>query len=156
MAGGTASGKTEFAYTYLNKKYNLVYDGTFKNYDGFKPKLDKIKRYAKNKPSVKIILIIPENLTLSLGAFLKRERKMNMETFFSTQIDSKISVSKILLNTKFRVDIYFSSVEENKDKLLFKKVSNKIDRKFKASFLLEYVKIIKDLAVKNSIEIKKQ
>ena len=35
MAGGTASGKTEYATSYLTKKDQLVYDGTLKNENGF-------------------------------------------------------------------------------------------------------------------------
>lgn len=48
MAGGTASGKTEFASSYLIHKDQLVYDGTLKSFDGFKIKLERIERYDKN------------------------------------------------------------------------------------------------------------
>ncbi len=47
MAGGAASGKTEFCVSYLMSDNVLVYDGTLKNFDGFKIKLSNIKRYAK-------------------------------------------------------------------------------------------------------------
>ncbi|MDQ1281667.1 MAG: hypothetical protein QG630_18 [Patescibacteria group bacterium] len=150
MAGGTASGKTEFAHTYLTKNNILVYDGTLKNYDGFKTKLDKIKRYSKNKPTVKVILIIPKSIYLSLGAFLKRERKMKINTFFETQIKSKLVVAQILTDTKFRVDIYVSSIGEGK--LKFSKLANDAKRKYRANFLLRLADIIHSIAVKNNIE----
>ena len=154
MAGGTASGKTEFAYTYLLKnKHDLVYDGTLKNYEGFKVKLDKINRYSKNNPSIKIILIMPQDINLSFGAFLKRERIMNNSTFFKTQINSKITIAKILDNTKFRVDVYVSSVEENKNKLNFSKLSSKMSRKIRSGFLMRLAKILEGLAVNNNIEL---
>ncbi len=159
MAGGTASGKTEFAYSYfseqsnLNNKYTLVYDGTLKNYDGFKTKMDKIERYAKNKPSVKIILVIPRNINSSLAAFLKRERKMEIKTFFNTQINSKTTVAKVLKDTKYKVDIYISVLGEGKEKLEFYKLFGKYKRSRKARFLLSITKLIKELAVKNNIEL---
>lgn len=75
MAGGTASGKTEFAHSYLVKKDQLVYSGTLKDFNGFKIKLQKIKRYDKNNSSVKVILIIPRDWIKAFEAFLKREKK---------------------------------------------------------------------------------
>lgn len=50
MAGGTASGKSEFAYSYLTKKDQLVYDGTLKDFDGFKIKLKKLVGMIKIIP----------------------------------------------------------------------------------------------------------
>lgn len=127
MAGGTASGKTEFAYSYLDKKENLVYDGTFSN--GFKAKTDRIKRYCKNNPSVKIILILPVDWTRSFETFLKRERQMNTFTFFKTHTNSKMQVADILEKTKYRVEIYVSFILMNSNKLEFKRI--KINKRFK-------------------------
>lgn len=59
MAGGTASGKTEFASSYLTHKDQLAYDGTLKSFDGFKVKLQRIERYDKNGSKIKVILILP-------------------------------------------------------------------------------------------------
>lgn len=36
MAGGAASGKTEFSTSFLINDEQLIYDGTLKNFDGFK------------------------------------------------------------------------------------------------------------------------
>ena len=123
MAGGTASGKTEFAFSYLDKKHQLVYDGTLKNFSGFKIKVSNIKRYAKNNPKIRVVLVIPEDPSKSFGAFLQRDRKMKNQTFFDTQIRSRVSIAKILKETDFAVDVYVSRVFSDSDKLDFIKLS---------------------------------
>jgi hypothetical protein len=133
MAGGTASGKTEFATSYLNTKDRLVYDGTLKNYDGFKVKLDKIKRYAKNKPSIRIIFILPEQWIKAFEVFLSRERQMALSTFFETHTKSALAVSDILKTTRFRVDIYVSRFDVVLKKLQYIKLA--ISRRRKQKFL---------------------
>ncbi len=135
MAGGTASGKTEFAMSYLTKKDQLIYDGTLKNFDGFKIKLQNIKKYDKNSSKIKVVLIIPEDIVKSFGAFLKRERKMKTATFFDTHIRSKLSVAKILLYTKNRVEVYVSRVMADTDKLTYIKLSLGRKRMAKDLFL---------------------
>lgn len=69
MAGGTASGKTEFARYYLTKQSQLVYDGTFKNTNGFEIKCKKIKKILENHYTIKIVLIIPENWKEAFSVF---------------------------------------------------------------------------------------
>ena len=152
MAGGTASGKTEFASSYLTNKDQLVYDGTLKDFSGFKIKLQKIERYDKNTSKVKVVLIIPLDWVQSFEAFLKRERKMKNITFFETQIRSKLSVAKILRDTKVRVEIYVSRYEEGKDRLGFIKIKG-IDRKKKAHQLEMIAVSMKNIAVENGFEI---
>jgi hypothetical protein len=95
LAGGAASGKTEFASIFLQDTKMLVYDGTMQNITGFEIKLKKIIKYI---PSVKIkvILITPADLSVAYKVFLGRERVMNDDTFVRTQINSKLSVLKIL------------------------------------------------------------
>lgn len=119
MAGGTASGKTEFARSYLTKRDQLVYDGTLKDFEGFKIKLEKIKRYDKSIENIKVILIIPSDTTEALGAFLKRDRIMKLDTFFDTQIRSKMTVAQILKQTKTRVEMYISHVGPDSNKLKY-------------------------------------
>lgn len=119
MAGGAASGKTEFCVSYLMSDNVLVYDGTLKNFDGFKIKLSNIKRCAKNKPDSKVILIIPDNWKQAFEIFLSRERKMKIETFFDTHIRSKIAVARVLLETEINVEIFTSKPVENELKLSF-------------------------------------
>lgn len=153
MSGGTASGKTEYATSYLIHKDQLVYDGTLKSFEGFKVKLDKIKNYNKNKSKVKVVLIIPLDWVKSFEAFLKRERKMNIITFFETQIKSKLAVAKILTETKIRVEIYISRYEEGRDRLGFIKIKS-LKRKKKAKLLEMIAESIKKIALDNGFEIK--
>ena len=135
MAGGTASGKTEFATSYLTHKDQLIYDGTLKNFEGFQIKYKNIMKYTKGKAKVKVILVMPVSFEDSFKIFLNRKRKMKVETFFDTQIRSRKTVARILLETNVRVDIYSSSYNARKDKLEYLKV-NKPSRKSKAKILL--------------------
>lgn len=153
MAGGTASGKTEFANSYLTHKDQLVYDGTFKNTKGFDVKLHKIHKYIKGPCSVKVVLIIPEDWVKAFDAFSKRERKMDDKTFFETQIKSKLSVAKILRSSKTRVDVYLSRYEEGGEKLGYVKVSGPLTRNKKADILVFLASRMREIAFKNGFEI---
>ncbi len=133
MAGGTASGKTEFAFSYLIKEHQLVYDGTLKNLNGFNIKTRNIKRYTKNNPKIKVVFVLPEYWISALGVFLSRERKMELKTFFMTHSFSAHSVSEILKNTNHIVDIYVSSFNADKNKLRYAKLT--IPRKQKIKIL---------------------
>lgn len=151
MAGGTASGKTEFARLYLNSKDMLVYDGTLKKFNGFKVKTDRIKKYCKRKSSVKIILIIPYSWEKAFDAFLGRERKMNINTFFSTQTQSKRTVARILMETKVRVEIFVSLVKEGEGSLSFLKIKD--TRLKKAKLLEKLADNIEKISVDKGFEI---
>lgn len=153
MAGGTASGKTEFAYSYLNKKDQLVYDGTLKDFEGFKIKLQRIKKYDKNHSRVKVVLIIPEDWIRAFEAFLKRERKMHQKTFFETHIRSKAAVAQILNETKVRVEIYVSTVKEGTDKLNYIRLKMSKGRNAMAKRLIVLAQYMEDVARENDIEI---
>lgn len=153
MAGGTASGKSEFAHSYLTKKDQLVYDGTLKDFDGFKIKLQKIERYDKNSSRVKVILIIPKDWVRAFGAFLKRERKMKTVTFFDTHIRSKIAVARILDQTKTRVEIYVSDVKDDTDKLNYIRLNVSHGRKSMAKSLIATAQHMQKIALENGIEI---
>lgn len=126
MAGGAASGKSEFSTSFLIGDDQLIYDGTLKNFDGFKIKLSNVKRYAKNKPSIKVVLIIPDDWKQAFEIFLARERKMSIETFFDTHIRSKIAVARVLLETEINVEIFTSKPIPEKFNLSFEQLP-KID-----------------------------
>lgn len=153
MAGGTASGKTEFARDHLNQKDYLVYDGTLKDFHGFKVKTDRIKKYSKGKVRTKIILIVPYNWEKAFNAFLGRERKMKIDTFFITQIQSKKTVSKILRETKVRVEIFVSLVKEGEGSLSFLKIKG--NRIQKAKYLDNLANTMEKVAVDIGFEINK-
>ena len=151
MAGGTASGKTEFARLHLQHKDQLVYDGTLKKFNGFKVKTDRIKKYCKNKASVKVVLIIPYSWEKAFEAFLGRERKMHHETFFNTQIHSKRTVARILFDTKVRVEIFISLVKEGEGSLSFIKIKD--SRIKKAKLLERLANVMEKIAIENGFEI---
>lgn len=153
MAGGTASGKSEFAHSYLTKKDQLVYDGTLKDFDGFKIKLQKIGRYDKNDSRVKVILIIPKDWVRAFEAFLKRERKMRTVTFFDTHIRSKLAVARILNETKTKVVIYVSDVKNDTDKLNYIRLNVSRGRKSMAKSLVATAQHMHKIAIENGIEI---
>lgn len=79
---------------------------------------------------------------------------MNDITFFETQIKSKMSVAKILRNTKIKVDIYFSKYEVNKDTLVYVKTSANFRRVQKAKMLEKVSEGLIEIADKNNLEIK--
>jgi hypothetical protein len=153
MAGGTASGKTEYSTSRFVNKDQLVYDGTLKNLNGFNIKLKHVKKYSTDS-KVKVVLIVPNDWIKAFQVFLKRERKMKTETFFETQIKSKETVAKILKETKVRVEIYTSYYEEGKDRLGYRRV--KIHNRKKIANSLEMIaNSINEIAIKNGFEIYK-
>ena len=144
MAGGTSSGKTEFCRTYIKDKKALVYDGTLKKIDNLEVKLQKIERYAKEIKNVKVILVIPKDISASYAAFLKRDRKMSNFVFFETQIKSKITVAEVLEKyPKIKIEIKVS-VYESTGKLTYIKVSLKKGRK-------QMAKVLRELAAKINV-----
>lgn len=127
MAGGTASGKSEFAQTYLTNSDVLVYDGTLKNLTGFEIKVRNILRYGLENTTIRVVLILPQDLEKSFSAFLTRDRKMENKTFFETHIKSKITIAQILEKREFQgkniqCDIYVSFTINNESDLEFEKI----------------------------------
>ena len=47
LAGGSASGKTEFLHTYLHEEDAIIFDSTLSNPEGAKIKIEKAKKYGK-------------------------------------------------------------------------------------------------------------
>ena len=84
MAGGTASGKTEYANSYLIHKDQLVYDGTLKNENGFKIKTKNIQKYTHGNAKIKVVLILPIDIMKALDIFFSREKKIPLKNFFFT------------------------------------------------------------------------
>lgn len=129
MAGGTASGKSEFAQTYLTDFNMLVYDGTLKNLSGFEIKVRNIAKYCPDDTIVRVVLILPQDLEKSFSAFLTRDRKMENRTFFETHIKSKIAIAQILKKRQFlgkniQCDIYVSFTVNNESDLEFEKIEH--------------------------------
>ena len=95
MAGGVASGKSEFASSYyLDSENILIYDGTLKNTEGFKIKYKKIKN-IQPEAEIEIVYILPKSIREAYIAFCNRERKMTRSTFIETHINSKLSFAQL-------------------------------------------------------------
>jgi hypothetical protein len=109
LAGGAASGKTEFASLYLQDEDILVYDGTMQNTAGFEIKLKKIRKLQPDTP-VEVILVLPENIEEAYRAFLGRERKMNDSTFERTHVNARKSAASIM-QTQVNVSVRLSFSE---------------------------------------------
>ena len=107
MAGGVASGKTEFVSSFYMESENiLIYDGTMKNIAGFKIKYKNIKKY-QNNAKISVVYIIPHSIEQAYQVFLNRDRKMSIKTFMETHINSKLSVVEIsTLFTDVVIEVY--------------------------------------------------
>jgi hypothetical protein len=79
MAGGTASGKSEYVSAYLENEDAIVLDGTLPSFDGA-----NIKTALKTHKRVAIHCVLPESLPIAFVAFLNRDRKFGDEHFFRT------------------------------------------------------------------------
>ena len=89
MAGGSASGKTEYVSTYLEQQEIIVFDGTLPTFGGAKI---KIRRAQKANKQVEIHLVLPASLQRAFFAFLNRERKFSASNFYRTHAGARKSV----------------------------------------------------------------
>ncbi len=93
LCGGTASGKTEFLATHLNKKRCIILDATLSTELGAEIKIKKILA-AKKKPI--IYAIIPDDLVRAFIAFLNRDRKFSDSHFYKTHSGSRKTLLSLL------------------------------------------------------------
>lgn len=153
MAGGAASGKSEYAYTFLQTSDQLVYDGTLKHYSGFIIKSRNIRRYAKTNPTLIIIYILPANWKDSFEIFLSRTRKMKIPIFFETHAKSAQCVAQILRDTDCCVEIYVSNVHAMGKKMSYEKIPF-LRRQSMADLLMNYHRMIVKIADDFGVEIR--
>lgn len=107
LCGGTASGKTEFLVTQLNRKRCIILDATLSTEEGAEIKLKKIIK-AKKKPI--IYAVIPDDLKRAFIAFLNRDRKFSDTHFYQTHSGSRKTLLWIALNyVKIKINIIESS-----------------------------------------------
>lgn len=118
LCGGTASGKTEFLATQLNRRRCIILDATLSTEEGAKIKLKKIIK-AKKMPI--IYAVIPDDLKRAFIAFLNRDRKFSDEHFYKTHSGCRKTLLWIALNYPMvKVNIIESSYTKNQ--LQFAKV----------------------------------
>ena len=92
MAGGSASGKTEYVTTYLQRGEMIVFDGTLPTFKGAKIKIRKTLKAGKK---VEVHLVLPASLYKAFRAFLNRDRKFSPKHFYRTHSGSRRTVLKI-------------------------------------------------------------
>ena len=114
ISGGSASGKTEFLVTQLNRKRCIIFDATLDTIERAKIKIRNILR-RKKKPI--IYAVIPDDLKRAFIAFLNRDRKFSDEHFYRTHAGSRKTLLWIALNyTNVKINIIESSY--TKDQIL--------------------------------------
>lgn len=111
LCGGTASGKTEFLVTQLNRKRGIILDATLSTEKGAGIKLKKIIK--ANKKAV-IYAVIPDDLKRAFIAFLNRDRKFSDTHFYQTHSGSRKTLLWIVLNyPEVKINIVESSYTES-------------------------------------------
>lgn len=92
MAGGSASGKTEYVSAHLRQQEALVFDGTLPTFKGARI---KIKKSLKAGKQVEVHLIIPGSLQVAFFAFLNRDRKFSSLNFYRTHAGARETTLEI-------------------------------------------------------------
>lgn len=92
MAGGTASGKSEYVSAYLQNMHAIVFDGTLPSFTGARI---KIKKALKAKKQIEIHCVLPQNFFVAFTAFLNRDRKFPNEHFYRTHSATRKTVLSV-------------------------------------------------------------
>ena len=92
MAGGTASGKTEYVAAYFRQRRAIVFDGTLPTLEGAKIKIRKALKAGKRP---EIHLVLPASLFDAFRAFLDRGRKFSPTHFYRTHSGSRKTVLEL-------------------------------------------------------------
>ncbi len=92
MAGGTASGKSEYVSVYLEQSPAIVLDGTLPTFQGAKIKITKA---LKAKKQVTVHCVLPKSLSVAFIAFLNLDRKFSTEHFFRTHSSTRKTVLEV-------------------------------------------------------------
>lgn len=111
LCGGTASGKTEFLATQLNRKRCIILDATLSTMEGAKIKLKKIIKVRK----IPILYaVLPDDLKRAFIAFLNRDRKFSDSHFYKTHSGCRKTILWIALNYPMvQINIIESSYTKN-------------------------------------------
>ena len=133
MAGGSASGKTEYVSTYLEQQEIIVFDGTLPTFKGSEIKIRKAQKAGKQ---VEVHLILPASLQRAFFAFLNRERKFSASNFYRTHAGARGSVLEIAMGCpEIPVRVFISDIASvNSKTMSFKELEFKDRQK-----LIEYL-----------------
>ena len=109
MAGGTASGKSEYVSAYLQRRQVIILDGTLPTFEGAQIKLRNSQKAGKR---VEVHLVIPASLLVAFIAFLNRDRKFSLSHFYRTHSNSRKTVLDVAkANQEVLIKIYVSDVD---------------------------------------------
>lgn len=133
LAGGSASGKTEYLHTYLVDEDAIIFDSTFSNQEGARIKIGKAKKYNKE---IEVHFVMPDDIKRAFTAFLGRDRKFDDKVFYDTHSNSRSTLLWIA-NNHDKVTIKILESYYNDDKLKYKEIELR-DRES----TLEYIKSI--------------
>lgn len=148
MAGGSASGKTEYVATHLLGDEVIVFDGTLPTFAGAKI---KVRNTLKAGKKVEIHLVLPASLYTAFRAFLNRDRKFPPEHFYRTHSGSRQTVLELAQKyTEMTIRVFVSSLDAVNLKTMRFKEESPANRQE----LIEYLQtrqyteadIIKDIA----------
>ncbi len=134
MAGGAASGKTEYVSTYLKRQEVVVFDGTLPTFEGARIKIQGALKVVK---AVEIHLVIPALLQSAFFTFLNRERKFPASNFYRTHAGARQSV--LIITRKYPdipVRIFISDIDSLDSKTMSFKELEFVSRQK----LIEYLK----------------
>ncbi len=121
LSGGTASGKSEFLVTQLNKKDCIIMDATLSTELGAG---NKIRQIIKAGKTPIIYTVIPDDLKRAFYAFLNRDRKFSDAHFYKTHSGSRKTLLWIAENySDIEINIIESSyVSKTSNILQFNKI----------------------------------
>lgn len=121
LCGGSASGKTEFAETYLKTQNCIIFDSTLSTIEGARIKLRKIEK-ARKKPI--IVAVFPDDIGRSFDAFLGRKRQFGEEHFYRTHTGSRQTLLWIATeHPEATIKLYESAYREESDIIRFTDIS---------------------------------
>lgn len=121
LAGGSASGKTEYLRTILESENAIIFDSTLSTTTGARIKIRKAQKHGK---MAEIHYILPDNLRRAFIAFLARDRKFDDNVFYNTHSGSR---STLLWIAKEFPDIPIKIIESSyqKNKLIYNEIKFK-------------------------------
>lgn len=95
LAGGSASGKTEYLHTYLLDEGAIIFDSTLSSPEGARIKIKKAKKYNKK---IELHFVLPDDIKRSFAAFLGRDRRFDDRVFYETHSNSRSTLLWIANN----------------------------------------------------------
>ncbi len=116
MAGGSASGKTEYVSTYLEQQEIIVFDGTLPTFKGARI---KIRGAQKADKRVEVHLVLPASPQKAFFAFLNRERRFSASNFYRTHAGARRSVLEIAKGySEIPISIFISDIDSINSKTM--------------------------------------